>query len=33
MEVYLTKLGGGAFGNNIDWIVKSIKNILLKYNE
>lgn len=30
-KVYLTMLGGGAFGNKMEWIVESIEKVLKKY--
>ncbi|MGB5687042.1 MAG: hypothetical protein WBM35_14630 [Candidatus Electrothrix sp.] len=31
--VYLTLIGGGAFGNEIDWILDAIKRVLMLYAE
>jgi len=30
-KIFLTKLGGGAFGNRSDWITSAIKTAILKY--
>lgn len=30
-KIFLTLLGGGAFGNNVNWIVDSISKVLTKY--
>ena len=30
-EVYLTLIGGGAFGNEIDWIIDSVQRVLVLY--
>jgi len=30
-KVYLTLLGGGAFGNRNDWIISAIRRSLKKY--
>jgi lipoprotein signal peptidase len=30
-NVFLTLIGGGAFGNEIDWIIDSIQRVLVLY--
>lgn len=32
-RIYFTLVGGGAFGNKIEWIVEAIKNTLNKYKD
>ena len=31
-QVYLTALGGGAFGNELSWIVSAVRGALQKYS-
>lgn len=32
-KVFLTLIGGGAFGNNIDWVYKAIRKAVLKFEK
>ena len=32
VQVYLTSVGGGAFGNKVGWIQEAIKEMLLRFH-
>lgn len=32
-QVYLTLIGGGVFGNDLNWILKAIKKVIVKYQD